>query len=137
MFTTHGANLSYVPVSFGFDGRPNTVGHLRLGNSRTERDLLSRITSIFSVTSVRSCSMFLRFRGISSFTIVFFAVASSSAFAAAPCALSQVSPSVTVCTPSPNALVQSQVNVVAGSTDSKPVTAMQVYLDNKLVYQVK
>ena len=80
--------------------------------------------------------MSLRFRRILSFTIVFVAVASSSAFAASPCALSQVSPSVTVCTPAPNALVQSQVNVVAGSTDSNPVTAMQVYLDNKLVYQV-
>jgi phospholipase C len=33
--------------------------------------------------------------------------------------------------------VQSQVNVVAGSTDSNTVTAMQIYLDNKLVYQVK
>src|SRR3954466_12622545 len=36
MFTTHGTNLTYVPVSFGFDGRPNTVGHLRSGNSRTK-----------------------------------------------------------------------------------------------------
>jgi phospholipase C len=56
--------------------------------------------------------------------------------AAAPCALSQNNPSVTVCTPSANALVQSQVNVVAGSTDSNTVTAMQIYLDSKLVYQV-
>jgi phospholipase C len=44
---------------------------------------------------------------------------------------------VTVCTPAPNALVQSLVHVVAGSTDSNPVTTMQVYVDNKLVYQVK
>ncbi|HJU12489.1 MAG TPA: alkaline phosphatase family protein, partial [Candidatus Binataceae bacterium] len=35
------------------------------------------------------------------------------------------------------ALVQSQVNVVAGSTDSHTVTAMQIYVDNKLTYQVK
>lgn len=56
---------------------------------------------------------------------------------AVPCPLSQTNPSVTVCTPTPNALVQSQVNVVAGSTDSNPVTVMQIYLDNKLVYQVK
>lgn len=60
-----------------------------------------------------------------------------SAWAAAPCPLSQTNPSVTVCTPLPNALVQSQVNVVAGSTDSNAVTAMQIYLDNKLVYQIK
>jgi phospholipase C len=60
-----------------------------------------------------------------------------SADAAVPCALNQTNPSVTVCTPAPNALVQSQVNVVAGSTDSNPVTTMQIYLDNKLVYQVK
>jgi hypothetical protein len=59
-----------------------------------------------------------------------------SAAAAAPCSLSQSNPSVTVCTPTPNALVQSQVNVIAGSTDSNSVTAMQIYVDNKLVYQV-
>jgi phospholipase C len=52
------------------------------------------------------------------------------------CPLSQTSPSVTVCTPGGNALVQSPVHVVAGSTDSNPVTAMQVYVDNKLIYQV-
>src|SRR3954469_15490881 len=59
-----------------------------------------------------------------------------SASAAAPCPLSQTNPSVTVCTPAPNALVQSQVNVIAGSTDSNTVTAMQLYLDNKLIYKV-
>jgi phospholipase C len=55
---------------------------------------------------------------------------------AVPCPLSQTNPSVTVCTPTPNALIQSQVNVVAGSTDSNTVTTMQLYVDNKLVYQV-
>jgi phospholipase C len=59
-----------------------------------------------------------------------------SGAAAVPCPLSQTNPSVTVCTPAPNALVQSQVNVVAGSTDSNTVTAMQLYVDNKLVYRV-
>src|SRR6266699_323873 len=55
---------------------------------------------------------------------------------AALCTLNQTNPSVTVCTPTPNALVQSLVHVVAGSTDTHPVTTMQVYLDNKLSYQV-
>lgn len=59
-----------------------------------------------------------------------------SASGAVPCPLSQTNPSVTVCTPAPNALVQSQVNVIAGSTDSNTVTAMQLYVDNKLVYKV-
>jgi phospholipase C len=59
-----------------------------------------------------------------------------SGAAAVPCPMSQTNPSVTVCTPAPNALVQSQVNVVAGSTDSNTVTAMQLYVDNKLVYRV-
>src|SRR5437867_13265199 len=52
--------------------------------------------------------------------------------AEALCPLSQVNPSVTVCTPTPNALVQSMVHVVAGSTDSNPVTSMQVYVDGVL-----
>jgi len=57
-------------------------------------------------------------------------------FASSPCPLSSTNPSVTVCTPAPNGLVQSLVNVVAGSTDSHTVTAMQIYLDNKLIYHV-
>lgn len=63
-------------------------------------------------------------------------VAVGLANATVSCPLSQTNPSVTVCTPTPNALVQSQVNVVAGSTDSNTVTAMQLYVDNKLVYKV-
>jgi phospholipase C len=62
--------------------------------------------------------------------------ASATFVYSSPCPLSQTNPSVTVCTPTPNALVQSQVNVVAGSTDSNTVTAMQIYVDNSLVYQV-
>ncbi len=63
--------------------------------------------------------------------------ASGNAYAVAPCPLSQTSPSVTVCTPTPNALVQSQVHVVAGTTDTLPVTTIQVYVDNKLTFSVK
>ena len=59
------------------------------------------------------------------------------AHAAAPCALSTASPSVTVCTPAPNALVQSPVHVSAGTTDSNTVTTVQIYVDNKLYTQVK
>lgn len=64
-------------------------------------------------------------------------VSPEAAHATAPCTLNQTNPSVTVCTPAPNALVQSLVHVVAGSTDSNPVTTMQVYVDNKLTYQTK
>ncbi len=60
----------------------------------------------------------------------------ASGYASAQCPLSQTNPSVTVCTPSPSALVQSMVHVVAGSTDSNPVVAMQIYVDNSLTYQV-
>jgi len=62
-------------------------------------------------------------------------MAAVSAYGAS-CALSQQNQSVTVCTPGANALVQSPVHVVAGSTDTNAVTAMQVYVDNKLTYQV-
>lgn len=57
--------------------------------------------------------------------------------ASAQCTLRTTNPSVTVCTPAVNAVVPiSPVHVVAGSIDSYPVTAMQAYVDNKLVYQV-
>jgi phospholipase C len=80
--------------------------------------------------------MRVRLHGIVVFSAFWLAAGTGTAFASPPCPLSQTNPSVTVCTPSPNALVQSEVNVVAGSTDSNAVTAMQIYLDNKLVYQV-
>lgn len=53
-----------------------------------------------------------------------------------PCPLSTTNPSVTVCTPAINSLVQSPVHVVAGTTDSHTVVAVQIYVDNKLVEQV-
>ncbi len=62
---------------------------------------------------------------------------STGAFAQS-CPLKPTDPSVTVCTPTVNSIVTiSPVRVTAGSTDSLPVTTMQVYVDNKLVYQVK
>ncbi len=57
--------------------------------------------------------------------------------AAALCTLSQVNPSVTVCSPAPNALVQSMVHLVAGTTDSNPVTSMQVLVDGTLTQTFK
>src|ERR1700719_2852089 len=57
-------------------------------------------------------------------------------YASAPCPLNPTNPSVTVCTPAVNDLVQSPVHVVAGTTDSNPVTTMYIYLDNQLVYQI-
>ena len=61
----------------------------------------------------------------------------SVSHAAALCPLSQVNPSVTVCTPAANALVQSMVHLVAGSTDSNPVTSMQVLVDGTLTQTFK
>ena len=53
------------------------------------------------------------------------------------CPLKTTNPSVTVCTPTVNSIATiSPVQVIAGTTDSNPVTAVQIYLDNKLVYQV-
>ena len=43
---------------------------------------------------------------------------------------------MTVCAPAINSLVQTPVNVVAGTTDSNTVTAVQIYVDNKLVTTV-
>src|SRR6476620_1507460 len=72
------------------------------------------------------------------YSIISVVVASAlPSHAAAPCALSTTSPSVTVCTPAPNALVQSPVHVSAGTTDSNTVTTVQIYVDNKLYTQVK
>jgi len=45
------------------------------------------------------------------------------------CALSSLSPSVTICTPQNNATVTSPVKLSAGSTDTKIVSYMQLYVD--------
>ena len=69
--------------------------------------------------------------------MVWFSVlVSALGYASAPCPLNPTSPSVTVCTPAANDLVQSPVHVVAGTTDSNTVTTMYVYVDNQLAYQV-
>jgi phospholipase C len=49
----------------------------------------------------------------------------------APCTLSSVSPSVTICTPAAGATVSSPFRIYAGTTSSKKVTGMWAYLDNK------
>jgi len=51
----------------------------------------------------------------------------------APCKLNTASPSVTICTPANNAIVTSPVRVIAGTTDSRTVSFVQVYVDGKAV----
>jgi phospholipase C len=71
------------------------------------------------------------------FSIVFMAViAGSTRAAATTCTPGTVNPSVTVCAPTQNAIVGTPAHVVASTTDSSPVTAVQIYVDNSLVYQV-
>lgn len=54
---------------------------------------------------------------------------------ASACTASTASPSVTICTPTNQTAVVTPAHVVALSTDSYTVTAMQIYVDNKLAYQ--
>jgi len=70
--------------------------------------------------------------------LVFYVVllAGSRASAAVSCPPGPIDPSVTVCLPVENGIVPSPAHVVASTTDSNPVTALQIYVDNVLVYQV-
>jgi phospholipase C len=68
--------------------------------------------------------------------ITFFVLLFGLAQGASACTASTVSPSVTICTPTDRSSVVTPAHVVALSTDSHTVTAMQIYVDNKLVYQV-
>ena len=52
------------------------------------------------------------------------------------CTLSATDRTVTMCGPSNNANVTSPVTVTAGATDSKPVTAIQIYVDGVGGYHV-
>ncbi len=64
------------------------------------------------------------------------AVVLSPLASAVTCPLSTTDPSVTICTPTQNAVVGSPAHVVAGTTDSHPVVAVQIYVDNALIYQI-
>ncbi len=46
-----------------------------------------------------------------------------------PCTLNTASPSVTICTPANNATVTSPLTVSAGTTDTNPVSTIQLYVD--------
>src|SRR5437016_280377 len=72
------------------------------------------------------------------FIAVVVSIFSLRAFAAnPPCPLNTTNPSVTVCTPTPNQVVGiSPAHVVAGTTDTNTVVAVQIYVDNQLVTQV-
>ncbi len=52
------------------------------------------------------------------------------------CTPGNTDPSVTVCLPTPNAIVSTPTHVVATTTDSHTVTAVQIYVDDALVTQV-
>ena len=52
------------------------------------------------------------------------------------CTPGNTNPSVTVCSPTLNAIVSTPTHVIASTTDSHPVTAVQIYVDNALVTQV-
>ena len=60
----------------------------------------------------------------------------ASARGQAQCALNTADPSVTICTPSDGATVNSPLHLVAGTTSSSPVTAIKVYVDYVAVYTV-
>jgi hypothetical protein len=52
------------------------------------------------------------------------------------CTIDPANRTVTMCSPSDNATLQSPVPVMAGSTDSNPVSAIQVYVDGIYGYHV-
>jgi hypothetical protein len=68
--------------------------------------------------------------------LIVFGLASTAMAATAPCTLKTTDPSVTICTPAPNATVTSPVHVVAGTTSSKTVTLVQIYVDGVKAAQV-
>lgn len=54
----------------------------------------------------------------------------------AACTPGAQSPSVTVCQPAVNSIVNTPAHIVAATTDSHTVTSVQVYVDNQLVQKV-
>jgi phospholipase C len=102
--------------------------------------LQTRNLQILIANLVRS-TKYIEYRSFASAAALILLVLSIFGFApvaaAATCPLSTVNPSVTVCTPTPNQWVGTPAHIVAGSTDSNPVIAMQIYVDNQLIYKVQ
>jgi hypothetical protein len=63
---------------------------------------------------------------------------STSTFALVPnCVAGTVNPSVTLCLPSANGSVLNPVHVLAKTTDSHPISLIQIWVDGKKVYEAK
>src|SRR5579863_1187919 len=86
------------------------------------------------VAAFRSSSSFLVRRLVKIFATV--VVATLAGPLAGACTLNTASPSVTICTPAANSTVSSPVQITAGTTDTKTVKLMQVYVDGVLKYHV-
>jgi phospholipase C len=117
----------------------STVEHLKDEQPNPSVSTLFMSAVLYVLHLVPGLLMRLRSLSVPVYAVIIAALMTlvcGRALAASPCTLSTTSPSVTVCTPSPNALVQSPVHVVAGTTDSHTVTAVQIYVDNKLTNQV-
>ncbi|HTK95660.1 MAG TPA: alkaline phosphatase family protein, partial [Terriglobales bacterium] len=57
--------------------------------------------------------------------------------AAAQCTLKTTDPSVTICTPANGATVASPVHIVAGTTSSRTVTKLEIWVDGKKLFVIK
>ena len=67
---------------------------------------------------------------------VCFLIILCSFYALGQCSLNPTSPSVTICSPASGATLASPIRVVAGTTDSQPVTLLQIYVDGSKAYQI-
>src|SRR6202035_2623849 len=95
---------------------PNYCTHRRCSHSE-ER----------GVMTLKNCVSSIATYGL---VLLCLASASSPAFAAATCTLNTANRTVTICTPSNGATVNTTFHVNAGSTDTTaPVTYMQVYVN--------
>jgi phospholipase C len=77
-----------------------------------------------------------RYLALAVVSIMTLAVQASAAIVIKPpCALRSGNRTVTICNPGSSAMLSLPVHVVAGTTDSNPVTSMQVLVDGRVVYQ--
>lgn len=72
--------------------------------------------------------------GIAALALVLMTAA--PALSQSPCVPGPTNPSVTVCLPKTHQYVSTPVHVQASTTDTNEIVAVQVYVDNALVYQV-
>jgi hypothetical protein len=128
--STNALTINSITVSGDFTQSNNCGSSLAAGGSCT-------ISVLFTPTVLGARSGTLSINDSDSSSPQTIAMSGTGTSGATGCTPGPVNPSVTICAPLNNTTVASPVHVSASTTDSNPVTLLQIYVDGVAVYTAK